>query len=149
MLNPGLYNLGDVALAAINAATTATVVTQSTDGNGAAIAYLDGLEGMLAATLQVNFNYGSGGTTIKVLVETSLDQGTTWIEVWRCALATASEENLVNLSGLTPVSTPYTPAALSDDAVKDGVFGALWRARILTTGTYAGNTSLAIRMQAR
>ncbi len=141
MENPGLYNLGDVALTAINAATTATVVTS----NG----YIDDLDGMLSATLQVNFTYGSGGTTIKATIESSLDQGLTWVEVARLALATASEENLVNLSGLTAVSTVYTPAALSDDTVKDGILGERWRAKIITTGTYAGNTSLSLRMVAR
>lgn len=149
MDNPGIKNLGDVALAAINAATTATVVTSQPDSAGATQGYVDRLEGMLGATLSVNFNYGSGGTSIKVLIETTLDQGTTWTEVWRCALGTASEQNVVNLSGLTPLTTPYTPAALTDDTVKDGIFGDRFRARILTVGTYAGNTSLAIRMHPR
>jgi hypothetical protein len=149
MNNPGIYNLGDVALAAINAATTATVVTSSTDASGATVAYIGGLEGMLAATLQANLNWGSGGTWIKVIWETSLDQGSTWIEVCRMAMAAASEENVANLSGLTPKTTIITPVALSDDTCQDGVFGDRWRARILTVGTYAGNTSLSLRMNAR
>ena len=150
MENPGLYNLGDVALAAINAATAATVVTTGTDAQGATVAYIGDLDGMLAATLQINFNYGSsGGTSIKAMVETSLDQGTTWIEVWRAAFGTASEENLVNLSGLTPKTTPVTPAALTDDTCLDGVLGERWRMRILTVGTYVGNASLSGRLIAR
>jgi hypothetical protein len=99
MNNPGIYNLGDVALAAINAATVATVVTLTDD----AVAYISDLEGMIAATFQVNWNWGSGGTSVKVTIETSLDQGTTWVEVARMAFATASEENLVNLSGVEPI----------------------------------------------
>jgi len=150
MDNPGLKNLGDVALAAINAATTATVVTSQSDANGQTQGYVDALEGMLSATLQANFTYGSsGGTSIKVIWETSLDQGLTWIEVCRMAFGAASEENIVNLSALTPVATVYTPAALSDDTVKDGIFGNWWRARILTVGTYVGNASLSLRMNAR
>jgi hypothetical protein len=149
MESPGLKNLGDVALAAINAATSATVVTSGTDDSGTAIAYVDNLEGMLAATLQANFAYGSGGTSIKAIWETSLDQGSTWVEVCRMAFALASEENIVNLSGLTPKTTIYTPAALSDDTAIDGIFGDRWRVRILTVGTYAGNTSLSFRMNAR
>ncbi len=141
MENPGLYNLGDVALTAINAATTATVVT----GNG----YIDDLDGMLSATLQMNFTYGSGGTSIKATVETSADQGLTWVEVARFALTTASLEKLVNLSGLTPVTTPYAPTALSDDSVKDGFLGERWRAKIITVGTYAGNSQLSLRLVAR
>ncbi len=149
MDNPGLYNLGDVALTAINAATTATVVTTGTDTQGSTVAYLNDLDGMLSASLQINFNWGSAGTTIKATVETSLDQGLTWVEVARAAFTTASAEKVVNLSGLTPVTTLYAPAALSDDTVKDGILGERWRAKILTTGTYAGNTSLSFRLIAR
>lgn len=145
----GLYNLGDAALAAINAATAAAVITSDADQQGATQAYIDDLDGMLAATIQVNFTWGSGGTSLKVMIETTLDDGTTWIEVARLAFATASEENIVNLSGLTPKTTVYTPAALSDDTVVDGILGPRWRARILAVGTFAGNTSLSVRMQAR
>lgn len=149
MNNPGLYNLGDAALATINAATTATVITSSSDAQSTTIAYVDRLEGMLAASLQANFTYGAGGTSLKVIWETSIDQGTTWVEVCRMAFATASEENIVNLSGLTPKTTVVTPAVLSDDTCLDGIFGDRWRARILTVGTYTGNTNLALRMSAR
>lgn len=150
MDSPGLKNLGDVALAAINAATVATVVTTSSDDSGNTIAYIDGLEGMLAATLQANFTYGSsGGTSLKVIWETSLDQGITFVEVCRMAFGTASEENIANLSGLTTKTTIVTPAALSDDTCLDGVFGDRWRCRILTVGTYVGNASLSLRMNAR
>lgn len=151
MDNPGIRNLGDVALAAINAATTATVVTSASDAQGVTQGYQDRCEGALAALISANFAYGSGGDTLKVIVETTPDQGTTWVEVARFAFAQASEHNVVNLSALTPVTTVYTPAALSDDAVKDGVFGDRWRARILKGGgaAYAGNTSLALRMHVR
>jgi hypothetical protein len=149
MDSPGLYSLGDVAASAINAATTATVVTSGTDAQGSTVAYIGDLDGMLSATLQINFNYGSsGGTSVKATVETSCDQGASWIEVWRAAFGTASEENVVNLSGLTAVGS-YTPAALSDDAVKDGLLGQRWRMKIITVGTYAGNASLSGRLIAR
>ncbi len=141
MENSGIYNLGDVALTAINAATTATVVT----ANG----YVDDLGGMLSASLQINFNYGSGSATLKATVETSMDQGLTWCEVARAAFTTAAAEKIINLSGLTPVTTLYAPVALSDDTAKDGILGERWRAKIIATGTYAGNTSLSFRMIAR
>lgn len=150
MQSPGLFNLGDVALAAINAATTATVVTTGTDASGATVAYIGDLDGMLSATLQITFSYGSsGGTSIKAIVETSLDQGTSWCEVYRAAFTTASKQNVVNLSGLTAVGTPYTPTTLSDDATKDGVIGPRWRMRILTVGAYSGAASIAARLIAR
>jgi hypothetical protein len=150
MENPGIRNLGDVALAAINAATTAAVVTSAADANGQTQAYVDRIEGALAVMLEANFNYGSGGDTLKVMVETSADQGTTWIEVARFAFATASAQKVVNLSGLTPVAV-YAPGSLSDDAVKDGILGDRFRARILkgAGAAYAGNTSLSLRLHAR
>ncbi len=146
MNNPGTKSLGDRA---ITTALTGEVITSSPDIQGQTQEYLDNLEGMLAATLSVNFVYGSGGTTCIVTVETTLDQGTTWTEVARFAFATASEHNQVNLSGLTPVTTVYTPAALSSDSVKDGIMGDRWRAKVTSTGTYAGNTSVSVRLNAR
>lgn len=146
MNNPGTKNLGERA---ITTALTGEVITSAPDIQGQTQEYLDNLEGMLAATLSVNFVYGSGGTTCIVTVETTLDQGTTWTEVARFAFATASEHNQVNLSGLTPVTTVYTPAALSSDSVKDGIMGDRWRAKVTSTGTYAGNTSVSVRLNAR
>lgn len=150
MDSPGIKNLGDVALAALNAATTETVVTSQPDAQSVTQAYRDGLEGMLGCSLQADFRWGSGAGTLKVIWYTSLDQGTTWIEVCRMAFAGASEQNIVNLSGLTPKTTLYTPAALSDDTAVDGILGPWWKASILKAGTaYAGNTSLALRLIAR
>lgn len=146
MDNPGLVNLGDYAL---SAAVANQVITSWADDSGVAQPYVDDLDGMLGATLQINFNYGSGGANCRVMIDTSLDQGQTWIEVWRALFGTASEENIVNVSALTPKTTPVTPAALADDTVQDGVIGPRWRARVTSTGVYAGNTSLSVRMQPR
>lgn len=151
MDNPGLKNIGDAALAAINAATSATVITSYPDAQGTSQGYIANLDGMKSVTISANFVYGSSGDTLKAVIETSLNQGSTWIEVARLAFAMASAEKVANLSALTPVTTVYAPAALSDDTVKDGVFGSYWRARIIKGGgaAYAGNTSLSVRMDAR
>ena len=148
MDNPGIHNLGDADLAAINAATTAAVITlvSSSSGNQA---YVGNLEGMLSATILVNFNYGSGGTTLKVMIDSSVDQGTTWIELSRLAFSTSSSQSYINLVGLTPKTTPVAAGNLSDNTSVDGIYGDRFRARILTTGTYAGNTSLSVRLCAR
>jgi hypothetical protein len=145
MDNPGLFSLGDYSP---TAAVTNEVITQGVDDAGAARAYIANLEGMIGANIQINFNYGSGGTTLKVIVETSLDQGATWIEVWRAAFTTVSAERVINLTNAAK-TTPYTPAVLSDDTSVDGILGDRWRAKVTSTGTYAGNTSLAVRLNAR
>ncbi len=136
-------NLGDNA---ITTATAGEVITSGTDG----VAYLSGLGDIAAACLQVNFTYGSsGGTSVKIAIETTLDQGTTWIEVARAAFTTASAEKLFNLSALTPKIAAVTPAALTDDTALDGILGDRWRAKKIVVGTYLGNTSVSVRMQAR
>ncbi len=142
----GLYNLGDEA---ITVAVTNSVITHGISTAGVAQSFIDGLDFVAAVTLQANFTYGSGGTTAKVDVETSLDQGTTWINIARFAFTTSSAEKVFNLSALTPVTTVYTPATLGDDAVKDGIVGDRLRCRITTTGTYAGNTSVSVRAVVR
>lgn len=139
-------NLGDNA---ITTATTGETITSASDQSGATQAYLSGLGDKQGATISVNFTYGSGGSTLKVIIETSLDQGTTWLEVYRAAFTTSGGQRIVNVSALTPKTTPLTPAALSDDTVVDGLFGDRWRARKIVTGTYAGNSSVSVRMQPR
>jgi hypothetical protein len=138
----------NLANTSIGAATSSAgeVVTAGADINGVAAAYMAGLGVALSATLHVNFAYGSGGTTLKVITETSLDQGVTWVEVYRAAFATSSGRRVVNVSALTPKTSPLTPAALSDDQVSDGVFGDLWRTRVIVVGTYVDST-LSVRMQ--
>lgn len=144
MDEPGLFDLGDLA---ITSAVTDQVMTEGVSPAGVAQAFLDRLDGMLAATIEVGFSYGSGGTNAKVMIDTRLD-GANWIEVARLAFATTSAIKIINLSGLTPRTTPVSPSVLSDDTCLDGILGSEWRARRTTTGTYAG-TVVSVRMMAR
>jgi hypothetical protein len=143
MENPGIYNLGDYAL---TTAVTGEVITESDDA-----AYIDGLEGMLAASIQIKLAYGANGTTLKVYVQTTLDQGATWVDVACSAFTTASATKIINLSGLTPKTTAATPTdgSMTDDTALDGVLGDRWRVKITSVGTYSGSTTLSVRMHAR
>lgn len=135
MLNPGIYALADRSITtALNEAQTPIV----------------DLEGMTAATIQARLAMGTGGTTAKVFVQTSLDQGTTWIDVACLAFTTTGAVKVVNLSALTPKATPATPSdgTLADDSVVDGILGDRLRAKIITTGTYA-NAVLSVRTAVR
>lgn len=135
MLNPGTYALADRAI------TTAINEAQSP--------ILD-LEGVTAVTIQARLAMGTGGATTKVFVQTSLDQGTTWIDIACLAFTTTGAVKVVNLSALTPKGTPATPSdgALADDSVVDGILGDRLRAKIITTGTYA-NAVLSVRVAVR
>ena len=132
----GIVTLGDFALTA-----SATYV-------GTAI---EDLDGMTAATIQVKFAYGSGGTTARAYVQTSLDQGTTWIDIISVLHTTSSEVAVFNISGLTPKTTAIVPGdgALSDDTAIDGILGDRLRVKVVTTGTYAGQTVLSVRAAVR
>lgn len=136
MNSPGYYSLADTAI------TTALT--------GSAQTAIENLEGMLAASIQAKFAYGSGGTTTKVYVQTTLDDGITWVDVASFAFTTASATKIVNLSGLTPKTTAVTPSdgALADDTCVDGVLGDALRVKLTTTGTYV-NTTLSCKLIAR
>jgi hypothetical protein len=93
-------------------------------------------------TLQCNLIYGSGGTTIKVWIQTSLDNGATWCDIANFAATTANYRRVYNLSALTAVSAIATPTdgTLADNTSVDGILGEQFRAKVTTTGTYANTT---------
>lgn len=136
MDTPGFISLGNF--------TITTAGTQVGDA-------VDGLEGMLAATLQGRFQWGSGGTNCKLYIQTSLDQGNTWMDIACIVFGVTGEVDVVNLSALTPKTTQVTPSdgALSDDSVVDGVLGDRLRAKVVSTGTYAGSTLLSVSAMVR
>lgn len=99
------------------------------------------------ATLLVKFDYGSGGTTAQYWVQTTFDEGTTWVDVCTFAFATSDLNKITNLTTVTPITTLYTPtdATLADNTCKDGVLGSQYRVKRTTVGTYAGSTTIIIK----
>ena len=110
-----------------------------------ALAGNNSLYAMQGLAIEANFTYGSGGTTAKAYVQTSLDGGSNWIDVACLAFTTASARKVVNLNGKTAVAS-FTPAdgALADNTEKDGVLGDRLRVKYVTTGTYGGDTNLKV-----
>lgn len=105
------------------------------------------LAGMTAATLDFEFNYGSGAASGFVKVKTSFDGGTKWRDVARFDFATASKVKHANLDGLLPKGvTEY--ADLAGEGVYDAVLGDRLVAELTVTGTYV-NSSLAVRASVR
>ena len=96
--------------------------------------------------IQTVFTYGSGGTTFSVWVQTSHDDGATWMDIANVSGTTSSVKKIYNLSSLTAVSTAATPGdgALTGNTSVDGFVGTLFRCKITTTGTYAGSTTLRV-----
>jgi hypothetical protein len=145
-MNPGIYDLGDTS---ISAAVTNVVITRGVSSAGMQEEFITDLDGLIGVTLQCLFNYGGGGTTVKVDIETSLDQGTTWIAIARFAFATVTAQRVMNLNAAFSRTTPYTPIVVSDDTGVDGILGDRLRAKLTSTGTYAGATTLSVRAHVR
>ena len=145
MDNPGIYALGDET---ITAETTDKVITSGVSADGVAQALIDRLDGMDSVTLFCAFQYGSGGTSCVVVVQTSINQGTDWIDVCRFDFATANAQKTANVSAAAAAAVASV-AALGSEGKLDGVLGDRLRAKITTTGTYAGSTSVSVRAAAR
>lgn len=108
-----------------------------------------GLTGMTALTVQLDWRYGSGGTLLKAYLQTSLDGGNTWVDIACFAPANANTKKVLNFSALTPVApVDPTDGAMADNTRLDGILGDRVRLRVISTGTYAGNSLLAARMVA-
>lgn len=122
-----------------------TITTAQTAQVGAVLQFRNGLIPR-NATVLCAFTYGSGGTSADAYVQTSVDLGTTWIDVVECGFTTSSAKKAANLSSQTPVTTLYTPTdgALAANTAKDGIIGSSWRAKYTTVGTYAGSTKLIV-----
>jgi hypothetical protein len=141
-----IYNLGDVT---IGAEQTDAVITEGTSAAGAAQALVDRLGGMAAVSLQAKFVYGgSGGTSCVAVVQTSLDQGQSWIDIARFDFAQANSVKVANISAAGALA-PAAVAALGAEGKLDGILGDRLRCKITTDGTYASGTSLSVRAAAR
>lgn len=146
MNNPGIKDLGTRT---ITAALTDEVITLLSDGAGNAREYVGDLEGLSAIDVQFKFDNAIGGSTLKAWLQTSLDQGATWSDLW-CFAATTSPKTRQRT--LVPNNTENTPTdgSLADNTVATGiVFGDRFRVKVTSTGTYSGNSNLSVRMNAR
>lgn len=103
-----------------------------------------GLYGMKELSVEANFVYGSGGTTVKVWIQTSLDGGSNWIDIMSFAFATTSlrKVHTVVMPAAVATRTSVTPldTALADNTIQDGILGDRLQAKITTDGTYASTT---------
>lgn len=127
---PEILNLGDfpISMAATKEGTPLT-----------------NLVGMSTLTLSARFEYGSGGTTTIGKIQTSLNQGSTWIDIARFDFATAGLEKIINLTRNVAITSPYTVIDLAAEGSINGILGDRLRAIVTSTGTYAGSTVLALR----
>lgn len=127
--------LDALAITTAQAATASTAVPLGTGSAGSLL-------------VQIDFAYGSGGTSGVVYVQTSLDGGSTWIDIVNMTFLLASKSRLHNLTSRTAITTPYTitDGTLASDTTKDGVIGPVYRTKLTTVGTYAGGTTITVNV---
>lgn len=104
-----------------------------------------------SVSAQASFLYGSGGTATKVYVQTSLDNGTTWTDVICLTFTTAAGNKVgaVNASVAAPSPAAPTDGTLADNTTLNGILGDRLRVKVITTGTYAGATSIKVTLVQR
>lgn len=139
-------SLGAFGLTTNGSASDLTILTAATTVCTA----ITGLTGMQSLTVSLRFAYGSGGTTVKAYLQTSIDGGNVWDDVACWSLTTVSATKRWTFSALTPVTTPVTPTdgAMADNTAQDSNLGDRVRLKVVSTGTYAGSTTLIGRMVA-
>lgn len=95
--------------------------------------------------IQSTFDYGSGGTNLKVWLQTSFDAGVTWTDIACQAFTTADARKLSSVyryaAGAEAVATD---GALADDTELSGRIGDRIRLKYTSTGTYGGSTTLRV-----
>jgi hypothetical protein len=92
---------------------------------------------------QANFAWGSGGTSAKAWVQTSLDGGATWTDNGFFTFGTALLRAGLNLSSTNVAGAAGAQVTLTDgtaSASQDGIIGSLVRVKFTTTGTYVATT---------
>jgi hypothetical protein len=95
-------------------------------------------------SLLSKFVRAAGGTSCKVFLQTSLDDGATWIDIAQNAFLTTTANKIaaVKTAIARAVATPGD-GTLADDTIVDGFIGDRLRAKYIVAGTYSGASSIA------
>jgi hypothetical protein len=96
-------------------------------------------------TLHGVITVAGGGTTAKAWVQTTLDGGSTWVDIASFAFTTSTATRMYHLTAaaVTAIATPGD-AALADNTSVNGFLGSDVRVKLTTTGTYTGASSFVI-----
>ncbi len=139
MINAGIYSLGDIAI------TQPAIYI----GN-----WVSNLAGVSAISIDLEFLYGAGGTSGKIFLQTSARQATltldAGVDIAAVSFLTASKSVCLNLTGLYPIGAFVpTDSAMTVDTSLDGFLGDRFRLKVVTLGTYSGQTVVSGRISAR
>ncbi len=126
-------------------------LTISTALSATATTPITQLGGMKYLVAEAIFLYGSGGTTTNAYIQTSLDGGLTWVDIINFSFTTSAASKIWATTADVAVAAVVTPSdgALTSNTIVQGVLGDRLRLKYVTTGTYAGATSLAVYAHAK
>ncbi len=106
------------------------------------------LVGMMYVAFETIFTRASGGTTLDVYLQTSLDGGATWFDIHEHSYVTSDLKKITVTTGysgtaLTNAPVPLTPgdAALTANTTVPGVLGDRLRIKYVVAGSYVGTFS--------
>jgi hypothetical protein len=134
MLNPDTYTL--------YAGSPTTVLTAS------AQTPIDDLDGMLAATFLADVVGFTGGTSIQLLGQVTLDGGTTWLDAVNFFF-TGAGKKFATMSGTAETAiASYVALTAGADGKNAGLMGPEYRAVITTIGVFS-SMAASLRLVAR
>ena len=137
-MQTGIFTLGDIGI------TTA----QTYVGD-----WVAGFDGISSLSVDLQMLYGSGGTSGKIFVQTSLRQATettdAGVDLISMTFTTASKARLFTVTGDTSVTVTPTDGTLTDDTIQNGVLGDRFRLKIVTLGTYSNQSQVSCRIATR
>jgi hypothetical protein len=113
--------------------------------------WLDDITGMAALAGQVRFMFGTGGATVKVCLQSSMDQGATAYDIAVVNFATVPRSAIFEIAALTTgLITPgegglNALGQTEPEGIIAGVLGDRLRLKVIVTGTYQ-NTTLSARV---
>ena len=95
-------------------------------------------------TVQWVFTRAAGGTTVDAYLQTSVDGGTTWMDIYNNAVATTSESKITVNGRAASTGVVNSDATLANDTANAGLLGTLFRVKAVVVGTYTGASSLKV-----
>ena len=104
--------------------------------------------GVSVIMVQAAFARGGGGTTCDVFIQTSVDNGSTWIDIMQFAFATTTVTKISAVRPYTAMAANVTPTdgSLSDTPILDGCIGDRLRVKTVVVGTYSSTSTLDVNI---
>lgn len=103
----------------------------------------------MAVAMQATVTVATGGGSIQVFLQTSFDGGTTWVDAANVGFVNTPGKAVAAVSSTTSMTAPTAIATTGDgllgnNTVVPGMVGSWWRAKVVSTGTYTGGTTVKV-----